>query len=69
MNPYRIFGCIEPRKDVEKAFDAGASLTEGISGQLEIETKYENNCPPEDIHPRTTDTMPKTKVNGDYDGY
>ena len=38
------FMCDEEEMSVEKQFDQGASLAEGVSGQMPIDSEYENFC-------------------------
>lgn len=61
--------CCRPEvtQNIEPRFDANASLEDGVSGKLRIDTKYENNLPPENIIPRTKDPMPKAPVNDPED--
>jgi hypothetical protein len=54
--------------NVEEAFDKGASLKEGVSGRVRIESEYPNNLPPTDLHPRTESPIAKNPVEeSDYD--
>lgn len=49
--------------DVLSEFDAGKSMSEGVSGRKRINTRYENTCTTDIQHPRsenTDDAMPES---------
>ena len=75
MKAYPLNGYPMSTPKVEDQFNKGASLTEGVSGQLEINTEYENTCPPGDVHPRTKNPLPENEPEpynmhkGRYDDY
>lgn len=49
------FGTEGLMQSVEQKFKAGASMEDGVSGKLEIDTTYENNRPAENVHPYSSD--------------
>lgn len=51
-----ILGAFDtPSGSVSERFDAGSDLQEGVSGQLEVSTCFENNERPRDVTPRNSD--------------
>jgi len=47
-----LFDMDRHKGNPEDRFDEGASLEEGISGRVAIDTEFENNLPPGEIRPR-----------------